>query len=151
MLFMQLVLINFKMGKNLTACQHDVFALLVSSCWQVWNKLLSSCNKVREANRLATSCSNKSDIICRHWLTTYYEQPVLVLLEQLVAIIIYKLFQTCHNNWEQAVRTHPGIGLARTLLQLVCRPVTTCAFLITCVVGSLIRDPSIIFIPHYQL
>jgi hypothetical protein len=28
------------------------------------HKLLSSCNKVDEANRLATSCSNKSDIIC---------------------------------------------------------------------------------------
>ena len=30
----------------------------------VRNKLLSSCNKVDEANRLATSCSNKSDIVC---------------------------------------------------------------------------------------
>jgi hypothetical protein len=28
----------------------DVFALLVASCWQVWNKLLSSCNKIDEAN-----------------------------------------------------------------------------------------------------
>ena len=43
---------------------HGLFALLVPSCWQVWNKLLSSCNKVDEANRLATSCSNKSDIVC---------------------------------------------------------------------------------------
>jgi hypothetical protein len=50
--------------KNLTACQEYVFALLVPCCWQVWNKLLSSCNKVDEANRLATSCSNKSDIVC---------------------------------------------------------------------------------------
>jgi hypothetical protein len=48
----------------LTTCQQDVFALLVPSCWQVWNKLLSSCDKVDEANRLATSCSNKSDIVC---------------------------------------------------------------------------------------
>jgi hypothetical protein len=38
-----------------------VFAQLVPSYWQVWNKLLSTCNKVDEANRLATSCSNKSD------------------------------------------------------------------------------------------
>ena len=43
---------------NLTACQQDVFALLVPSCRQVWNKLLSSCNKVDEANRFATSCSD---------------------------------------------------------------------------------------------
>ena len=49
---------------NLTAYRQDVFALLVPSCWQVWNKLSSSCNKVNEANRLATSCSNKSDIVC---------------------------------------------------------------------------------------
>ena len=36
-----------------------------------------------EANRLATSCSNKSDIVA-----TCYEQPVLVLLEQLVASLL---------------------------------------------------------------
>jgi hypothetical protein len=33
------------------------------------------------------------------------------------------LFQTCYNNWEQAVRTHPDIGLTTlttTFLQLVC-------------------------------
>jgi hypothetical protein len=40
---------------NLTACQQDVLALLVPSSWQVRNKLLSACNKVDEANRLATS------------------------------------------------------------------------------------------------
>jgi hypothetical protein len=44
--------------------QQDVFALLVPSCWQVWNRLLSSCNKVNEASRLATSCSNQSDTNC---------------------------------------------------------------------------------------
>ena len=43
--------------KNLTAYQQDVFALPVPS----WNKLLSFCDKVEEANRLATSRSNKSD------------------------------------------------------------------------------------------
>jgi hypothetical protein len=39
------------------------------------------------------------------------------------------LFQTCHNNWEQAVRTHPDIGLTTTLLQLVRRSLTTYALL----------------------
>ena len=52
------------MRKNFTACHLGVFALLVPSCWQVWNKLLSSCNEVDEANRVATSFSNKSDIVC---------------------------------------------------------------------------------------
>ncbi len=55
---------HVELRKNLTACQRDVLALLVPSSWQVWNKLLSSCTKVAEANRLATSCSNKSDIVC---------------------------------------------------------------------------------------
>jgi hypothetical protein len=50
-------------------------------------------------------------------------------LEQLVASLLSSstlkqddnnLFQTCHNNWEQAVRTHPDISLTTTLLQLVC-------------------------------
>ena len=44
-------------------------------------------------------------------------QPMLVWLEQLAANLLpsstlyNNLFQTCHNNWEQAVRTHPDIGL----------------------------------------
>ena len=51
-------------------------------------------NKVDEANRLATSCSNKSDIVCtsqvddNKLVATCYEQPVLVLLEQLVASLL---------------------------------------------------------------
>ena len=55
---------KFLVETMLAACQQDVFALLVPSCQQVWNKLLSSCIKVDEANRLATSCSNKFGIVC---------------------------------------------------------------------------------------
>ena len=73
-----LPLVNIAMihtRKNLTSCNNllssryqDVFALLVPSCWQVWNKLLSTCDKVDDGNRLATSlfqqvCSNKFDIV----------------------------------------------------------------------------------------
>jgi hypothetical protein len=63
--------------------------LFVPCRWQIWNKLLSSCNKVEEANKLlAISCSNKSSlhvISCfkqvddNELLTTCYEQPVLVV------------------------------------------------------------------------
>jgi hypothetical protein len=81
--------------KTLTACQQDVFALLIASSWQVWNKLISSCNEVDEAKRLATSCSNKSDIVCTYWSccqqgrsNLFFEQLVLVLLEQLVASLL---------------------------------------------------------------
>ena len=49
----------------------DVFALLVPSCC-VWNKLLSSCYKVDDGNRLATSCS-------RLFVTSYYELAVINL------------------------------------------------------------------------
>ena len=38
--------------------------LTFSSFWQVWNKLLSSCSKVDQSNRLATSCSNETGIVC---------------------------------------------------------------------------------------
>jgi hypothetical protein len=60
---MKPIKIKVRFNVNLTACQQDVFALLVPSCWQVWNKLLSSCwrdqqDKVDEANRLATSFSD---------------------------------------------------------------------------------------------
>jgi hypothetical protein len=97
--------------KNLTACQQDVFALLVPNCGQVWNKLLSSCNKVDEANRLATSCptslisSARNKLLTSWWeqprIATCYEQPVLVLLEQLVAsqlpssTLYNKMITTC--------------------------------------------------------
>lgn len=37
---------------------------LVSSCWQVWNGLLASCNKVDDSNRLATSWPNRSSTDC---------------------------------------------------------------------------------------
>jgi hypothetical protein len=47
---------------TLTDGQQLVFALLFPVI-QVWNKLLSSCGKVDELNRLAASCSNKSDIV----------------------------------------------------------------------------------------
>jgi hypothetical protein len=44
--------------KNLIACQQHVFVLLVPNCWLVYNKLLSSYNKIDEANRLATRFTN---------------------------------------------------------------------------------------------
>jgi hypothetical protein len=44
----------------------DVFALLVLMQFlrQVSNKLLSPCYKVEDGNRLATSCSNKTNTCC---------------------------------------------------------------------------------------
>ena len=77
-------------------------------------------------------------LLCAVSVATCYKKPVLALLEQHAASLLpsstlwqgdNNLFQTCHNNWEQVVRTHPDTGLTTTLLQLVCRSVTICAFL----------------------
>jgi hypothetical protein len=56
-------LLDYTLSKNVPACQQGLFALLVPSCWQVWCKLLSSCNMVNEANRLATSCCHTNKLV----------------------------------------------------------------------------------------
>jgi hypothetical protein len=81
------------------------------------------------ATSLISSARNK--LLTSWWqqgCSNFYEQPVLVLLEKLVESLLRSsilkqsgnnLFETCHNNWEQAVQTHPDIGLTKTF-------VTTC-------------------------
>ena len=132
-----------------------MLARLVPCCLQVLNKLLTTCNKlfdiIRLVPRLFQGCS----------VTTLRRQPckqscyimtVLDLLEQpchkcvntvLTSLIMpssllkvaHNLFQTCYNKLRQAVRTQ----LVRTdLLQLVCRLVTTCAFLRVLLVHKLL-------------
>jgi hypothetical protein len=50
-------------------------------------------------------------------VATCYEQLVLVLLEQLVAsLLLEQLVPDLSKQLEQAVRTHPDIGLTTTLL-----------------------------------
>jgi hypothetical protein len=50
-------------------------------------------------------------------VATCYEQLVLVLLEQLVAsLLLEQLVPDLSQQLEQAVRTHPDIGLTTTLL-----------------------------------
>ena len=47
-----------------TSCQQVVFALLVPSLLQqVWNKLLTTCNKLETLSDLLQGCSNKSDTV----------------------------------------------------------------------------------------
>jgi hypothetical protein len=46
--------LSFESGCVRTACSQLL--------WQVWNKSLSPCYKVDDGNRLATSCSNKTNI-----------------------------------------------------------------------------------------
>ena len=46
-----------------TSRQQVVFAQLVTSCQQVWNKLLTTCNKLVDIVSLLQGCSNKAATI----------------------------------------------------------------------------------------
>ena len=68
--------------------QQDVFALLVPSCWQVWNRLLSSCNKdsqkvvptslIQIVDKLMTTSLNSNSVVTN--ITDCWKQPVASLL-----------------------------------------------------------------------
>ena len=91
-----------------TSRQQVVFARLVTSCQQVWNKLLTTCNNLVDIVRLVTRLFQQG---CLNHDITILLQPCVV---NLVTFLLY----------------HDCIRLVRTtLLQLVCRLVTTCAFL----------------------
>ena len=97
--------------------QQVVFALLVTSCQQVWNKLLTTCSKLRDIVRLVTSLFQQG---CYNHDITILLQPCVVnlvtsccimtvsdLLEQLVTGLIMplsllqvvnNLFQTCYSK-----------------------------------------------------
>jgi hypothetical protein len=68
-----------------------VFALLVPSCQQVWNKLLQPCWYYQICCKVVPTSPIQSWY--NNILTTLCRQPC------------NSLFQTCYNNWEQAVRT----------------------------------------------
>jgi hypothetical protein len=71
--YIQLIPITCKNAQVVTNVQtscNKVVVKPISGCvrtacsqllWQVWDKLLSSCYKVDDSNRLATSCSNKTN------------------------------------------------------------------------------------------
>jgi hypothetical protein len=94
-----------------------------TSCWQLWE--FYACTHVKTHKLWQTRSRRLVDK-----LSTARCQR-----------IVDNLLQTCHNNWEQAVRTHPDISLTTTLFQLVCRSVTTSAFLRVCRVFTLNGQP----------
>ena len=62
---------------------------------EVWNKLLSSSNKINDADRLATGCSNKTKTGCSYnkllrylIATNCFVQTISDLFEQLVASLL---------------------------------------------------------------
>ena len=119
-----------------------MFALFVTSCQQVWNNLLTACNKLVDIVRLVTRLFQRG---CYNHDITILLQPCVVnlvtsccimtvsdLLEQLVIGLIMpssllqvanNLFQTCNNK--------SGTSSANTTCwqlvnRLVNRLVTTC-------------------------
>ena len=120
--YIQLIPITCKNAQVVTNVQtscNKVVVKPISGCvrtacsqllWQVWDKLLSSCYKVDGGNRLATSCSNKTNSITRlyelvgiNFLTTCYVQTISDLLEQLVAsyrqVVFALVIPSCCNRF----------------------------------------------------
>jgi hypothetical protein len=110
---------------HLVVRQQIVFALLVSSCQQAWNNLLTSCNNfvdiIRLVARLFQQVRYSHDITillqpCVVNLVTFllYHDCIRLVRNNLVTSLIMlssllqvvnNLFQTFYNNWEFAVRT----------------------------------------------
>jgi hypothetical protein len=118
-----------------TSHQQVVFALLVPSCQQVWNKLLTTFNDLVDIIRLVERLFQqvRYSLPCWQWflsqscynniVTTLCRQPCNILVisrldqtcrNSLVTSLIIpssllqvvnSLFQICYNNWEQAVPT----------------------------------------------
>ena len=119
-----------------------MFARLVTSCQQVWNKLLTTCNNLVDIVRLVTrlfqqGCYNHDiykpvlstcNILVISWLYQLVRTTLLQVIKSLLQVV-NNLFQTCYNKLGQAVRTQLVDNLWTDLLQLVCRLVTTCVFL----------------------
>jgi hypothetical protein len=101
-----------------TSRQQVVFALLVTNCQQVWNKLLTTCNKLDGIIRLVR-CKVVPTSPIQWWynniVTTLCGEPCNILV-----ISCYKLITACSilvENLEQAVRTQLVDGFWADFLQ----------------------------------
>ena len=117
-----------------TSRQQVVFARLVPSCLQVWNKLLTTWNNLVEIIKL----------VMMLFLQACYNHNITILLQcgvvNLVTFLLHhnfiRLVKTpCIKSDNaiklvgQAVRTQPVDNLSTDLLRLVCRHLAICAFL----------------------
>ena len=123
-----------------TSHQQVVFARLVTSCRQVWNKLLTTCNNLVDIIRLVTrlfqqGCYNHGITIllqpcvvnlvtfllyhdCISLVRTILSQVCMIMPSSLLQVV-NNLFQTCYNKL--------GTSSANTTCwQLVDRLVTIC-------------------------
>ena len=133
---MQIVYYNYT-GKNLSACivslltsrQQFVFSLLVSSCRQVWNKLLTICDNINLVDVIRLMTDTVVTILLQPCnilvISRLYQTFWNILASSLLMPpssllqVVNSLFQTCCNNM--------GTSSANTTRwQLVNRFVTTC-------------------------
>ena len=87
-----------------TSCQQVVFALLVPSCQQVWNKLLTTCNNLVDIIRL----------VARLFQQVRYGHGITILLQpcvvNLVTFLLYcDCMSYCHCDIEIANANYTGI------------------------------------------
>jgi hypothetical protein len=69
-----------------TSCQQVVFALLVPSCQQVWNKLLTNCNNLVDIIRL----------VARLFQQVRYNHDITILLQLcVVKLVTFLLYHDC--------------------------------------------------------
>jgi hypothetical protein len=75
-----------------TSRQQVVFALLVTSCQQVWNKVLTTCNNLVDIIRLVT----------RLFQQVRYSHDIAVLLQPCVVnLVTFLLYHDCTDLLEQ--------------------------------------------------
>ena len=68
------------------SCQQVVFALLVPSCQQVWNKLLTTCNNLVDIIRL----------VARLFQQVRYSHDIAILLQSCVVnLVTFLLYHDC--------------------------------------------------------
>ena len=94
-----------------------MFARLVTSCQQVWNKLLTTCNNLVDIIRLVTRLFQQS--CYNHDITILLQPCVVLIMSSSFLEVVNNLFQTCYNKL--------GTSSANTTCwQFVNRLVTTC-------------------------
>ena len=104
-----------------TSRQQVVFALLVPSCQQVWNKLLTTCNNRAHIIRL----------VARLFEQVRYSHDITILLQPCVVnLVTFLLYQDC-------------IRLAQSLIMpSACyKLLTACSKLVTKTVSDLLEQP----------
>ena len=80
------LLANLLQDVRLLRRQHVVFALLVPSCQQVWNKLLATCNNLVDIIRL----------VARLFQQVRYSHDIAVLLQPCVVnLVTFLLYHDC--------------------------------------------------------